>query len=225
MQAQTENYLSEANVLLRNESTFGIVIHTEGMGFNYRRGKHITGERKRLFELEGVSMHHPKEIKITRSDNSKGYYFGKLNSLFLLRSGLGLHRVLFRKAKQNGIEIRYALISGFSFCLAKPVYLDIYGTDQKTVSTERYDPSLHNQTNIYGRSSFFTGVDETKLYPGGYTRFSLCFEMGKQNSIRLLEVGAIGDLYPYRIPVMSNIKNQPFFATLYLSVLFGKKWI
>ncbi len=223
-QASTPNSVS--NVLLRNEASFGVVLHSEGAGMLYRRGKHVTGTRKRILEIEGVTMHHPKEIKISRSDNSKGFYFGKLNSLYFARTGAGFHRVLFRKGEGRGAEIRYAFIGGGTLSMAKPVFLDIYGTDQKTVSSERYDPDIHNSTNIYGRSSFFTGIRYTRIYPGFYGKVALSCELGdNKDRLRLLEVGAVADIFPFAIPVMASQNPQNIFANFYISYSFGKKWI
>ena len=62
------------NVVYRNESTFGILAHSNGFGLNYRRAKHVTANRKRVFEVELVNMSHPKEVKTYdgQFDNSKG---------------------------------------------------------------------------------------------------------------------------------------------------------
>jgi hypothetical protein len=223
---QTGTNNSNLNILLRNEASFGLVIHTEGSGLFFRRGKHVTGTRKRVMEGELVSMHHPKEIKVSRSDNSKGFYFGKLNMLYFLRGGVGFQQVLFRKGEGRGAEIRFSVTGGGSVCLAKPIYLDIYGADQKTVSTERYDPTIHNSTNIYGRSSFFTGVRNTQFYPGFYGKFALSCELGDYSDrLRILEVGAVADFFPMPVPIMANLNPQYFFTNLYISYSFGRKWI
>jgi hypothetical protein len=214
----------ELNVLYRNEASGGVFLHSRGFGMNYRRGKHITGEKKRMLEVEMATMRDPKEVKISHIENSKGYYYGKLNSLILFRPGIGFQNVIFRRGERKSVEIRYSVFGGASLCVAKPVYLEIL-TETQTINTERYDPEIHNQDNIYGRSPFFTGIDKSKIYPGGYLKFSTsCEYADNSNEIKALELGTILDVYPIPVPIMSVKKNQPFFITLYASFIFGKKW-
>ena len=222
--------IKELNVLLRNEASGGFFVHSRGIGINYRRGFHVTGQRKRVFELEVLTMRSPKEIKVARSENSKGYYYGKLNSLYITRPGVGFQNVLFRRGDRKSIEIRYSTFIGPSMCLAKPVFLEILhhnpaNPDQKFVSTEKYDPEIHNQNNISGRAPFFTGFIQSKLYVGAYGKFSISCEYAESRfEIKSFELGAVIDVYPAKIPIMATSKNTNLLLTLYTSFIFGKKW-
>jgi hypothetical protein len=223
----------DLNVIYRNEATFGLLAHSNGFGGTYRRAKHVTGTRKRVLEIEFVSMSHPKEVKSVNPyfENSKGFYYGKLNSILIPRIGIGFQNVLFRKAERKSVEIRYSTYLGASFALAKPVYLEIL---QKTntpsefnLSTERYDPSnpLHSFGNIYGRAPYFTGFDQTKIYPGMYAKFGLSFEYGDLRSdIKVIEIGMTFDVYPKVVPIMAYTTNYQVFPSLYISLIYGKKW-
>jgi hypothetical protein len=220
----------ELNVLYRNEATGGLFVHSQGFGLSYRRGRHVTGMRKRVLEMELLTMHHPKEIKVSRTENSKGYYYGKLNSLVLFRPGLGFQNVVFRRGERKSVEIRYSTFVGASLCLAKPVYLDIShkganSTDTEIISTEMYDPEKHQQSNIYGRAPFFTGFNKSRLYPGAYAKFAFsCEYADNSDDIKALEIGSVIDVYPVAVPIMATKKNYPFFITLYAHFIFGKKW-
>src|ERR1700739_906579 len=79
----------DVNVLFRNEATGGIYMHSRGFGAIYRRYWHVTGKRKRVFEMEGLNMKHPKEIRIKSDQGGKSYKYGKLNGLLFLRAGYG----------------------------------------------------------------------------------------------------------------------------------------
>ncbi|MBC7865657.1 MAG: hypothetical protein IAF38_21965 [Bacteroidia bacterium] len=219
----------ELNVLMRNEASGGLFVHSRGFGLNYRRARHVTGMRKRVFEMDLLTMHHPKEVKVSRTENSKGYYYGKLNSLVLFRPGIGFQNVLFRRGERKSVEIRYSTFIGGSICLAKPVYLDIVhnipNSEQKPVTTEQYDPEKHNQSNINGRAPFFTGFNKSKLYPGGYAKFAIsCEYADNSDDIKALELGTVIDVYPKAIPIMATKTNSPFFLTIYANFIFGKKW-
>lgn len=227
----------DTQVLLKQEFTGGAMIHTQGWGLLLRRAKNKTFLRKRVFELEAVSMEHPKEIRSLNPavDNSRGYVYGELNQVAVTRFGYGRHNVLYAKF-DNGVEIRYLYIGGFSMAWAKPIYLDVVkwqNGQQVGVATERYDPEkvdengtlLHTQQNILGRANPFLGIDKMQFYPGIYGKFGFSFEYGKkQKNVRSLEAGVIIDYYFRDVEMMANIKNDPYYLTFYLSFNFGVKW-
>lgn len=219
----------DLNVLYRNESSFGIYGHTAGgFGLAYRRGQHVTGKRKRMLEVEAQNFKHPKEVKSVNSyfENSKGFNYGKLNSFFILRPGVGYQNILYQKSDKKSVEIRYSYFVGASLAFGKPVYLEIIRDPQdEVVSTERYDPEIHTIDIIYGKAPFFKGVDKTKVFPGGYAKLALSFEYAdRYNSIKAVETGLIADVYAIGLPMMAYNKKQQVFASLYLKILWGKKW-
>lgn len=225
------NVYDETKLLYRNEANVGFLVTTNGLGLAYRRGWHVTNARKRVFEIEGVSYRHPKEVKTINQyyDHPKGYYYGKLNSLFLLRSGFGFQNVFFSKPEHNGIEIRWIAFVGVSLGLAKPVYLEILEPTpvqgQRLIVTQRYDPDKHFIDNIYGRAPFMRGFGETKIHPGAYGKFGVNFEYGSlDNDIKALETGIVIDAFPKAIPMMANEHNHPFLISLYISFTYGGKW-
>jgi hypothetical protein len=218
-------------VLYRNEMAGGFVAHTEGVGLNFRRGKHVTGRRKRVFEIEFVNMRHPKEVKTVNPyfENSKGFYYGKLNTFQVLRPGIGYQNVIYSKADGRGVEIRYVTFLGGSIGFAKPVYLEILHETpvqfEYQLSTEKYDPDRHFIDNIYGRAPYFKGFDEMKIYPGGYAKLGLSFEYASfEEDVKAIEVGVCADVYPKVVPIMANTRNNQVFVSLYLNLLYGRKW-
>ncbi len=225
------NVYDETKLLYRNEANVGLLVTTNGFGLSYRRGWHVTNARKRIFEIEAVTYRHPKEVKITNqsSDNPKGYYYGKLNSLLIIRPGFGYQNVFFTKPEHNGIEIRWIAFAGVSLGFAKPVYLEILepipGQNQSIPVTEKYDPAVHFIDNIYGRAPFMKGFGETKIHPGGYVKLGINFEYGSlDNDIKSIETGITFDAYPKAIPLMANEHNHPVLISLYLDFNYGGKW-
>lgn len=223
----------ETRVLYRKELLGGVVIHGDGWGFNFYHGKHKTAKDRRMLGIEIVSMKHPKEIKSFNPfyEDSRGYFYGKQNTMLILRPSFGGKHQIADKIRRSGVEVNYVWSLGPSLALVKPVYLQIGKPDNfpyDAIVTERYDPAVHDIQNIFGRASWFNGFGEMRLYPGGFGRFGFNFEhSGEASGIKAIEVGASMDAYPVVVPIMAELEdvtNKQFFFELYLTVQFGKKY-
>lgn len=226
-----ENLYEDAGLLYRNEANGGLIISSHGFGLNYRRCKHVTAAKKGVWEFELVNYKHPKEIRVTNPfyDNAKGYYYGKLNSFFIFRTGVGFQNTIWSKPDHNGVEVRYMAFLGASLGIAKPVYLEILYLTQsgqeRVVVTERYDPDKHFPDNIYGRAPFVQGLAEIGFRPGGYAKVGLNFEYGSLvEETRSIEVGFITDVYAIPVKIMATERQQMALFTLYLQFSIGRKW-
>jgi hypothetical protein len=220
----------DVNVLFRNESTGGVYMHSRGFGAIYRRYWHVTGKLKRLIEVEGLNMRHPKEIKIKSDEGGKSYKYGKLNGLLFLRAGFGFQRKLYERSERRSIEVRMLYTIGVSIAVSKPVYLQIMypdPTNQNTyiIKDEAYNPVTDNQSNILGRAPYFDGLQDLKLHPGGYAKLGFSFEYGSHtNLIKAIETGVTVDCFPSAIQTMAYNKAENFFVTLYVGIHIGKRW-
>ena len=222
--------VNDTKILLRKERSGFIMIHTSGFGVGYRNGKHITGYKKRMFEVELMGMKHPKEVRTVNLyfENSKSFLYGKLNSFFLLHSGIGKQRIINSKPYWGGTELRYFYYGGLSLGFLKPVYLYILNETgvpyEYTLTVERYDPEKHFTENIFGRASFFKGFDKLTLMPGLYFKTGLNFEYGAfDESLKAIEAGVAVDAYLKDVPIMAFDKNRNIFISLYLSFHFGSR--
>jgi hypothetical protein len=229
-----ETIYEEARVPFRKEISGGAIIHGDGWGLNFFHSKYTTAKDRRVLGIEIVGMKHPKEIKSFNPyyEDSRGYFYGKSNALLIVRPTYGRKHQITDKIRRSGVEVNYVWGIGPSLGLVKPVYLQIGRPDQfpyETIAIERYDPDQHDVHNIYGRATWFRGVGEIQLYPGGFGRFGLNFEYsGQTTGIKALEVGVSVDAYPVVIPIMAEldgVQNKQFFFEFYLSVQFGKKYI
>jgi hypothetical protein len=220
----------EASLLYRKEFVGGVTIHTEGWGLNARFGQQITNLKKFSLGLDIVSIRHPKEKRVFNPafDNGKGFRYGKANSLIAVRPTIGIRRIWFQKKRPQGVEIGYNFNVGPSLGLVKPTYLEIiYPTgDNYILLEEKFDPNKHTVDNIYGRARFSKGFNEISLYPGAFAKFGLHFEYSNddEESIQALEIGAMVDYYPKKIPLMVIADNYNFFLNFYVSIIFGKKY-
>jgi hypothetical protein len=224
----------ETRVPFRKEYTGGVLIHGDGWGLNFFHGTYRTARYRRVLGLELVGMKHPKEIKSFNPyyEDSRGYFYGKANSLLILRPTFGGKHQITDKIRRRGVEVNVVWGVGPSLGFAKPVYLQIGKPDQipyQTIVVERYDPLVHDVQNIYGRASWFTGFGDMKLYPGGFGRFGFNFEHSSQTyGVKGLEVGVTMDAFPVVVPIMAEVEgveNKQFFFQFYLSIQFGKKTV
>lgn len=225
----------DITILYRNEAEGGLNIHSAGFGITFRRGWHMTGYKKKLMEFDLVSVRHPKQYKQPNPyyPDSRPFFYGKLNFVYLLRGGVGRQNILFSKTERSGVEVRYNLCAGLDLGITKPVYLEIlvddpYDSLAKVIDTRKYDPNDPEQQaveNIYGPGPYFNGLGNLKVYPGVYGKFALSFEYaGWQQKVTAIEAGVVLDYFPKAIPIMAYTKNENMYVNFYISLLWGGKW-
>lgn len=224
--AKERNY-----AMFRKEAYGGVAFNTNGWGGSFYYSKHQTAKVKRLYTVDFSFVKHPKEYKIYNplDENSKSYVFGKLNSMSTLDLGWGQKKIFFEKFRAKGVQISANWSIGPSIGFIKPVYLEILkfdGIEVVGIAQEKYDPESHNLTNIYGRAPNSKGLAELKFAPGAFGKLGVNFEFSPMHEgIKAIEVGAKVNAYPQRVPIMAEISNKFLFTELYLSLLFGKKYI
>jgi hypothetical protein len=219
------------NVLYRNESSGKIYANTRGLGILYRRGKHITAKTRSYYEFDFQSLKHPKEVKVSGSaQDKKRFVYGKLNQVYLLRAAVGMQKVLFAKADNKAIEVRYSYSIGPTFAFAKPYYVQVYRAQNNTggpVSPDvvKFDSESFTQDSVVGRGSFSNGLSEIKVYPGASAKFNLSFEYAPYtNLIRAIETGISLDYFPKALPIMARNPAENFIVTFHVGFVFGSKW-
>ncbi len=221
----------DVNVVYKYERTFHLMAHGNGFGLGFRKAKNITAKLKRQYEIEGLNMRHPKEIKSYnyQFQNTRGFFYGKTHSLFILRGGYGLQHVLYDKVERKNVEIRFNWYAGVSLALAKPIYYNIINSGQNNdadyITTEKFDINTHSTYNIYSRAAFGKGLNETKIIPGGYVKTGLCIDFAPdKQTAKSIEIGTVVDIYPTVIPLMATQKSNQVFLSFYIQFMFGKKW-
>lgn len=232
-QAPVSVYDDPSRTLYSREIYGGPLVHGDGWGGTFVYGKYVTARDRVLYGLDVVSMKHPKEVKSFNPwyQDARGYFYGKLNSMFIIRPTWGRKHRITEKVRSNGVEVNYLWGIGPSLGFLKPVYLQIGSPGEypyATISTERYDPARHFANNIFGRASWFKGLGETRIYPGAFGRFAFNFEYAGDNTgVRALEVGASLDAYGEKLPIMADLAhegyNKQFYFEFYLAVMFGSK--
>lgn len=230
-QAEEEYDSIADNVLFRKEMNGSLIIHSNGWGLEFRTGRNQSIFSKWMFEANLLEMKDSKEIKSINPffTNTRSYYYGKLNAIYMLRAGAGQQRMLNRKPYFGGVELRLFYSAGLSVAFTKPVYLNIIKLDESTYRyitvIERYDPENHFPDNIYGRASFTKGFNQLKPYPGIYLKTGLNVEFGTINQKpKTVEAGIALDMFAKPVPIMAFRDPSQFFFTLYLSAGIGKRY-
>lgn len=208
------------------EWTVNLEINTSGGGAWFQYGWTPDYFNKHFVEVGMVYNKHPKAVRVKNTYYSIGssFCYGKLCDLFLLRLGYGYQRTLHHKPYWGGVSIRYSLSAGMSLGLVFPTYLrvmDAYGT----ISVEKYDPEVHDLSDIIGHAPFLTNFTHLSYpRPGFYGKTGFIFDFSKKNKvIHALEIGVTIDMiFPY-VQQMAFNKAKPFYFAFYISYDVGKK--
>jgi hypothetical protein len=217
----------QQKVFIRNEKTFAILLNTDGYGISYREGRRIDYFNKKILDVDIGTLRHPKEVKLSNPyyQTPGTFVFGKLNSIFFIRAGLGHQREIFRKADLGGVAVRYFYSGGPAIVFCKPIYykiLDPVSSTEFIIREEKFDVKKHEPSMIYSRSSFLKGLDETKVLPGIFVKGGFNFEYSKEDKlIHAIELGAQANLFLKKVPIMATEKNKALFFSLFASYRFG----
>jgi hypothetical protein len=214
----------QEKIFYRNERTYAFTLNTNGFSGNFRYAKRINGFKKTLYEVDLAKIKHEKELKITFSSSQQfgsSFVYGKLNTLFTLRGGIGLQKELFSKEDKGGISIRYFYTFGPSIGLQKPVYYEIIVTNTNTTKIVKFESHLLDQ--IQRRAPFYVGLKELSIVPGVYGKFGFTFEFGKSDAVfRAIETGVVIDAFIRKVPILANNLNHWCFPSFFLSYRFGR---
>lgn len=225
--AQDNSIFEDDRLIYNKEASGGVLIHNFGWGLNFSKYKKQTIDKYKYFEFQFSFVHHPKQQRVASYyyQDARGFYYGKLNTFFVLRALYGKKHVIGHKIRSSGVELAYKWGIGPSFGFLKPVYLEIYYEDVGFPVVEQYDPELHDFNNIVGRANGLKGFDQLMFRPGVFFKFGMQIEFSaKKQGLSGLEAGIALDAYLQEIELMARIDNLQFFPVLYFNIFFGKKY-
>jgi len=222
-------------VIYDEETAIDIFLHTGGLGLGMKFGTIETYYRTSFYHIDISGMRHPKEVRQSNrvslfSVLSRPYVYGKQNSFYTARAGLGVKRFYSEKARRRGIVVGVNYQYGFSLGVLKPYYLElrssdgVFGQAKSTRFSEDNKDDFLNRNLIDGYSGFFKGITELKFAPGIHVKGGIHFAWGAfEEYIRALELGIMVDLFFRDIPIMIIEDNRPYFINLYLTLQLGKR--
>ena len=229
--AQAPQEIDDVRLLYRHEHAGGFVLHSHGWGVNYRFSANLGDEAQRQFQFDMVGLHHSKEVKVESfyAVDGKKFVYGKDNATTLFRGSIGRLNTISGKELKNGVRVSYLMQFGVTLALLKPYYYRISEESLGVVSApnlsnERFNLSTHTLDRIYGRSSYFYGLNEARIEPGLHGKFGFNFEYAEEDElVRALEAGVAVDAFRTPLPIMSQIENDQYYLTFYINILIGKK--
>lgn len=212
----------------------------------HTRGFQLTGlysiiqnENKNLtFQIEFSELKSPKEKKMNAErravggNSSRSYIYGKENNLYTLKLAAGQRFYISEKTEKSPVAIAFSYNGGLNLGMIKPYYLDlIYRFDPQgsKIISEKYSASnalkFLEPQDINGSSGFSKGWDELTLAPGIYTKGSLLFDWGANDSFaKILELGLSADIFFKNIPIVIGEVRPPLYLNLFMNFYFGKRW-
>jgi hypothetical protein len=218
----------QQRAMLRDESTFGAFLNSNGFGATYRYGYWRNARNQFILDADFDYVKHSKEYSTSIPYNyqTHRYVYGKENLFWELKGMAGWQKELYRKIDRNGISIRLYYAGGLSIGFTKPIYYKVFTTGSlgEIVNEEnlKFDPSIH-QGLIGGRGPFFMGFDELKVIPGITAKAGFSFEYSQKASIvHALEAGVSLTVYPKKIPIMATEQNNFLFFNLIVGYRFGR---
>lgn len=217
----------------RTQLAGGAYLHTRGSGLYFRRGWRQTGFSNKILNIEVLTMRHPKEFKITNpgQQNTRGFHYGKINSLGMLRASFGWQKTLFDKEVKRGVRVSQFFLFGPTIAFVKPVFLEVDSIGSDGNSSHqflRYDYNTIHTSDvvILGRAPILYGLGQTRIRPGIHVKYALNFEYSPDDAIiKAIETGINFDAFGRKIPIMANTYNDQFFLTLYIAFHFGQRYI
>jgi hypothetical protein len=223
--AQTQdsyNYDSEFTWGVNKNSASGLI-----GGFTFKKAKKRSDRILETYGLEIVNVKHPQEVRHNSRSTGNFFIYGKTNYLYALRLQYGRDLIFFKKAPQQGVEIKAVFAAGPSIGIVAPYYIE-RSVDKSFFSSkhEQYDPSNpnHSYELILGTGNLFEGIGDSKLQLGGNVKVGLNFELGTVKSqVTGFEVGFLVDAYANKVILMPTTSNKSVFPTVYFTLFYGNR--
>ena len=214
-------------IIYAKELTFGLGLHTNGWQLTSRllHQKKFMSASLWHFELSEIYSIYETSAK---SQSGSSFSYGKQNSLFLIKAGLGARKYLSEKAKKKGVAIGIEYEIGPTLGLLKPYYLDFTNIknqiEQIKYSNETKQYFL-DKNQIDGYSGLVVGFDEVKPRPGAHAKLAVLFDFGAFDAFsKVLEFGLKSDVFFTPMPIMIDKNSLPVYLNLYLNFHLGKRW-
>jgi hypothetical protein len=174
-----------------------------------------------------MNVKHRLERRVN-SPTGNFYIYGKSNYLYAIRFQYGRDIILFKKASQQGVEIKSVFALGPTIGLVAPYYVEYQlgqaGQPSGITTTAQYDPKNVEMSsiNILGTGRLFQGIGDSKIVPGLNFKAALNFELGTiKSQVTGFEAGFLLDAYSKKIELMPESNNYSVFPTLFVTLFYG----
>lgn len=207
----------------QSEFTWGINKNTSGGligGFVFKKSRKLSDRVLETYGLEIMNVKHPQEVR-RNSVYGNFYTYGKNNYLYAFRFQYGRDFILFKKAPQQGVEIKAVFAVGPSIGIVAPYYVE-WQSENLTIR-EQYNPSISAE-NITGPGYLFQGLGESSIAIGANLKAALNFELGTfKSQVTGFEAGFLLDAYTRKIEMVPSAKSYSAYPTLFLTFFYGTR--
>ncbi len=209
----------------QSEFTWGINKNTYGGligGFVFKKARKLNDRLLESFGLEIMNVKHPQEVRQNSQSTGNYFIYGKSNYLYALRFQYGRDLILFKKAPQQGVEIKLVTAVGPTIGVVAPYYIERPADRGGFVTIrEQYNPSIRPE-QIYGPGRLFEGLGESKLKLGANAKAALNFELGTiKSQVTGFEAGFLLDAYTSKVVMVPTAPNYAIYPTLFFTLFYG----
>jgi hypothetical protein len=202
-----------------NKNTSGGLIG----GLVFRKARKLNDRVLETFGLELMNVKHPQEVRRNSINTGNYFIYGKSNYLYAVRLQYGRDLVLFRKAPQQGVEIKGVFAVGPTLGVVAPYFVEYKVSGSEAALRGQYNPEI-KFGDILGTGRLFEGIGDSQIVPGGNIKAAINFEIGTVKSqVTGFEAGFLMDFYSKNIEIMPASKNYFAYPTVFLTVFYGSR--
>lgn len=212
-----------------SEFIWGVNKNTSGGligGFIFKKAKKLNERLLETYGVEIMNVKHPQESRLS-SGTGNFFIYGKSNYLYAIRLQYGRDLIIFKKAPQQGVEIKAVMAAGPSIGVVAPYYIErLIDNSFFATKHEQYNPNnpFHSYSRILGTGYLFEGLGDSKIQLGANFKAGLNFELGTVKSqVTGFEVGFLLDTYFNEVVLMPSTSNTGVFPTLYFTLFYGSR--
>lgn len=211
-----------------SEFIWGINKNTSGGligGLVFKKARKLNDKMLETFGLELMNVKHPQEVR--RNGNTGNFFiYGKSNYLYAVRLQYGRDLILYKKAPQQGAEIKGVFAVGPTIGVVAPYYIEYNpdGNNNGQVTLRgQYNSSIGFE-KISGTGRVFEGLGESKIVPGANVKAAINFELGTiKSQVTGFEAGFLVDFYTKKIEMVPSARNYSVYPTLFLTLFYGTR--
>lgn len=208
----------------QSEFTWGINKNTYGGligGFVFKKARKLNERVLETFGFELMNVKHPQEVRQNSQSTGNFFIYGKSNYLYALRFQYGRDVIIFKKAPQQGVEIKAVGAIGPTLGIVAPYYIERAADGGFVTIREQYNPGIE-ATEIYGPGRLFEGLGESKVKLGANVKAAINFELGTTKSqVTGFEAGLLFDAYTSKVVMVPTARNYAFYPTLFFTLFYG----
>ncbi len=212
----------------QSEFIWGVNKNTAGGligGFVFKKARKLGENQLETYGVEIMNVKHPQERRENSNQTGNVFIFAKNNDLYAFRFQYGRDFILFKKAPQQGVEVKAVFAAGPSLGIVAPYYIERGGDGGFGGQTirQQYDTSI-DFNNIYGTGRLFEGIGQSKLKLGGNVKAAVNFELGvAKQQVTGFEAGFLLDAYPGGVELMPNAKHYSLYPTFFITLFYGSR--